>query len=207
MSDEDDASEHIDVPKSYYFSHMLEDEKNASPGLNALERKYKTKSVLDDLKAIFDKYDLNGDGCITKNELRKTLGRAKMLSAEKMDVMEDAFMGLNDDTDPLGHKGVTFDVFVRHYYRVELKEVIAKYVGDFESADVDGDRKVTKNELAMYISEVVGVDRSNSNFFDWWREMDVNKNNYVTLEEFAVWLNGFKEKEKLQGQGEEKSSN
>ncbi|VDM97382.1 unnamed protein product [Thelazia callipaeda] len=132
----------------------------------------------EDLRGIFQEFDLNGDGYIQKDELNAAMIRmGQCPTEEELNAMFNAA-----DTDKDGN--IDFNEFlsiaVANPQSLSLKAV-------FDELDVNGDGFITRSELRTAFQRM-GHNLSDSDIKAIYNQVDVNRDGKINLEEFCQMM-------------------
>lgn len=168
-------------------THNCKDGKCVSPPDNFVDE------VVDQANVDFDMMDADKSGCISAKEMTKTL-REQVRSAdgkgyywqEKQvtkghDHMEDEVKDKIDSADADGNGCLNKEEFEK------VQKAFNQCSKQFVLMDVNGDGKVSRQESANYVSHHMDhADLNYSKLAKIFQAADVNKDNYLTEQEFCT---------------------
>lgn len=130
----------------------------------------------DEIQALFEDVDRNGDGTLTMREVEKAIIQRKSQFDLKPTIVMRAFQKADSDNDGKisREEFFSFVKFITYYKNLHAV---------FSSMDKDGDRRLSKTEF-MNAADVLCVDDPETVFV----EMDENKGGYIVFDEFCIWM-------------------
>lgn len=124
-------------------------------------RHVSNRYIMDDVMRQWEHYDIDNNGYVTWEEFR------------------DATFGDHPEDDEMydTHRGLTY------------KDIIARDVIRFAAADLDGDKQLTKNELADFLHPEDAPHMQKVVLDETMADMDKNKDGFITLNEYVddIW--------------------
>ena len=141
------------------------------------------------LRSLFSKYDTDLNGYLDKNELYKLLKEDLGMTEEQAEMYHHLL-----DKDADGQ--VSFDEFQRWFLSGEKFQSInnrtryqylRKAIEMFKKYDVDNNLAIDKKEFKKLFQESGG--KGNKTEKRAMKELDTDKNNKVSFQEFLDWLN------------------
>ena len=132
----------------------------------------------DEIQAMFEEIDRNGDGKLTMPEVEKAIIQRKAQFKDmKPTVVMRAFQKADTDNDGIIRRDEFF-TFVRFItYFQNLSKV-------FDALDTDKNRRLNQQEFVR-AAQVLQIDGDPETVF---REMDENKGGYIVFDEFCIWM-------------------
>lgn len=130
----------------------------------------------DEIQALFEDVDRNGDGTLTMREVEKAIIQRKSQFDLKPTIVMRAFQKADSDNDGKisREEFFSFVKFITYYKNLHAV---------FSSMDKDGDRRLSKTEF-MNAADVLCIDDPENVFV----EMDENKGGYIVFDEFCIWM-------------------
>uniref|UniRef100_A0AC34QQ99 EF-hand domain-containing protein n=1 Tax=Panagrolaimus sp. JU765 TaxID=591449 RepID=A0AC34QQ99_9BILA len=132
----------------------------------------------EDLRAIFNEFDLNKDGFIQKDELKQTM--IKMGQAPTDQELDAMFNAADRDSDG----NIDFNEFLTiaqaNPLSLSLKAV-------FDELDVDGDNFITRSELRTAFQRM-NVTLSDQEIKAIYKHVDKNNDGKINFEEFCLMM-------------------
>lgn len=107
--------------------------------LSYLATKVNDEEIKDEID-LFNSFDTNNDGYITKKELKKGLQKMQKRSDEEVDAIMDSI-----DTDKNG--AINFNEFISATLNTNISKDYERIVKAFEFFDLDNDGLIDENEL------------------------------------------------------------
>lgn len=167
----------------YKVSYMdkFEDFKQSNNLKKAILSFLATKVNDDEIKEeieLFNSFDSNNDGYITKKELKKGLLKLGKRSDEEIDAIMDSM-----DTDKNG--AINFNEFISATLNSNISKDYERIVKAFEFFDLDNDGQIDEKELknALAGQEFSKIDLGI--FSDAIKEWDLDNDGKISFEEFA----------------------
>ncbi|CAG9530181.1 unnamed protein product [Cercopithifilaria johnstoni] len=132
----------------------------------------------EDLREIFKEFDMNGDGCIQKDELNALM--VKIGQRPTDDELNAMFNAADKDKDG----NIDFDEFLSIAYANPLS-LSLKAV--FEELDLDGDGCITRSELRTAFQRM-GHSLTDDDIKAIYNQVDINKDGRINFDEFCQMI-------------------
>ena len=159
------------------YAEKIEDFKKANHFKKAILSYLATKVSDEDIKdeiQLFNSFDINNDGYITKKELRKGLLKLKKRTDQEIDEIMNSM-----DTDKNG--AINFNEFISATLNSNISKDYERIVKAFEFFDLDNDGLIDENELKSALSgqefSKIGIDI----FTDAIKECDLDNDGKISL--------------------------
>jgi len=134
--------------------------------------------TINEYRSVFRVFDKNGDGKITKEELKKALSSRKVSSSDE-DI--DRIMG---KVDVDGNGEIDFEEFCALMSTpIETLSPEEEMKEAFRVFDTDGDGVISKEELKQVMQQL-DPDMSDADIDDMMHEADTNKDGKIDFNEF-----------------------
>ncbi len=125
------------------LSYEVQCEDKREEALNSL-----SKEEMDSIKDTFQRYDINGDGGISRPEMDELV---RIRTAERMQIIEDKFQAYVAETsvDGISEAELTNAENNKAQYLQQVHEAQSKLLHMFEAADTNGDGVISFTEFIM----------------------------------------------------------
>lgn len=132
----------------------------------------------EDIQAIFEEVDGNGDGSLSMKEVEKAIIRRQ----EQFNLAPTIVMRAFQKADSDGDNAISRDEFFQF---VRCINYFQNLLSIFEEMDKDGNRRLSREEF-IQAAHILDVDTTHAN--EVFYEMDENKGGYVVFDEFCLWM-------------------
>eukprot|EP01129_Flabellula_baltica_P003872 TRINITY_DN13605_c0_g1_i1.p1 TRINITY_DN13605_c0_g1~~TRINITY_DN13605_c0_g1_i1.p1 ORF type:complete len:153 (+),score=45.51 TRINITY_DN13605_c0_g1_i1:127-585(+) len=141
-----------------------------------------------ELRAIFDSYDTNGDGEITKQEMIQVFiqlndGEEKLSDSEIINAVDQFF----EDFDVNQDGKITWEELSQFQLPQNSSDLLSELRTVFDSYDVNGDGAISRDEMVQVLTDlnVMSVEQIEKAVEDFFQDFDVNSDGKVTWEELT----------------------
>lgn len=132
----------------------------------------------EDIQAIFEEVDRNGDGSLSLQEVEKAVIQRK----EQFRLSPTIIMRAFQKTDANGNGSISRGEF---FHFIRCINYFQNLLLIFEEIDKDGNRRLSREEFVQ-AAHILNVDSSHAE--EVFEEMDENNGGYVVFDEFCLWM-------------------
>lgn len=133
---------------------------------------------VDELKAVFKEFDIDGDGWIQEAELRAVMGKMGQQPTD------DELHAMFKAADTNGDGKIDFEEFISIAKANPLSLSLKSVFGEL---DVDGDGYITRSEMRQAFDKM-GHSLSDDEINAIFRQCDVNQDGKINFDEFVAMM-------------------